>query len=342
MIESASSTTATGSMARSAKAAWRSSIAAPTRCCAAASRSRSCASSTPRTKSSSGASTRGQSAAKLSHPNIVNTYDVGREGATYYIVMELVDGPSLAEIIAADGKLPEPVAIDYAAQICSGLAYAHGKAAAPRHQAGQHPGHQRRRRQALRLRHRAGGLAADDRDDQAGNGDGQRLLHVARTGAGQRTARDLRPVQRRRRAVPDAHGQVAVHRRVAGHGRAQAHRRPGARASIRASSASVRRSPRSSAGCCRSARRTASNRRANSRRRCAKRASARTCRPSGSRTTRQKLARRRPPPASDCRNADAAVRTTGDMRQMKKKGGPPRRGMYCACLRCSPLPPRPG
>ncbi len=66
-----------------------------------------------------------ESAARLSHPNIVNTYDVGREGETYYIVMELVDGPSLAEIIAADGKLPEPVAIDYAAQICNGLAYAH-------------------------------------------------------------------------------------------------------------------------------------------------------------------------------------------------------------------------
>ncbi|MDQ2872942.1 MAG: Stk1 family PASTA domain-containing Ser/Thr kinase, partial [Candidatus Eremiobacteraeota bacterium] len=66
-----------------------------------------------------------ESAAKLSHPNIVNTYDVGREGETYYIVMELVDGPSLAEIISADGKLPEPVAIDYAAQVCNGLAYAH-------------------------------------------------------------------------------------------------------------------------------------------------------------------------------------------------------------------------
>ncbi|MGZ3540797.1 MAG: Stk1 family PASTA domain-containing Ser/Thr kinase [Vulcanimicrobiaceae bacterium] len=66
-----------------------------------------------------------ESAAKLNHPNIVNTYDVGREGDTYFIVMELVDGPSLAEIIAADGKIPEPVAIDYAAQICNGLAYAH-------------------------------------------------------------------------------------------------------------------------------------------------------------------------------------------------------------------------
>lgn len=66
-----------------------------------------------------------ESAARLSHPNIVNTYDVGRENDTYYIVMELVDGASLGEIIAADGKLPEPVALDYAAQIASGLAYAH-------------------------------------------------------------------------------------------------------------------------------------------------------------------------------------------------------------------------
>src|ERR1700752_1563386 len=66
-----------------------------------------------------------ESAAKLSHPNIVNTYDVGREGDTYFIVMELVDGPSLAEIIAADGGLPDPVAIAYAVQIDSGLAYAH-------------------------------------------------------------------------------------------------------------------------------------------------------------------------------------------------------------------------
>ena len=66
-----------------------------------------------------------ESAARLSHPNIVNTYDVGREGDTYYIVMELVDGPTLAELIFSDGKIPEPVAIDYAIQICNGLAYAH-------------------------------------------------------------------------------------------------------------------------------------------------------------------------------------------------------------------------
>lgn len=66
-----------------------------------------------------------QSAAKLSHPNIVNTYDVGREDRIYYIVMELVEGTTLAEMIRSDGRIPEPVAIDYTAQMCNGLAYAH-------------------------------------------------------------------------------------------------------------------------------------------------------------------------------------------------------------------------
>ncbi len=66
-----------------------------------------------------------QSAAKLSHPNIVNIYDFGREGSAYYIVMELVDGSTLGDLLRDGGALPEPVAVDYAIQIASGLAYAH-------------------------------------------------------------------------------------------------------------------------------------------------------------------------------------------------------------------------
>lgn len=66
-----------------------------------------------------------QSAARLSHPNVVNVFDVGHEVDSYFIVMELVEGASLAEMIKADGKLPERVAIDYTIQICQGLAYAH-------------------------------------------------------------------------------------------------------------------------------------------------------------------------------------------------------------------------
>jgi serine/threonine-protein kinase len=69
--------------------------------------------------------TEAQHAAKLSHPNIVNIYDVGREGESYFIVMELVDGATLAEMIEKDARLPEAVAIDFATQICSGLAFAH-------------------------------------------------------------------------------------------------------------------------------------------------------------------------------------------------------------------------
>jgi serine/threonine protein kinase/beta-lactam-binding protein with PASTA domain len=66
-----------------------------------------------------------QSAAKLSHPNIVNVYDFGREDHAYYIVMELVEGTTLAELMRNERVLPEPVAVDYAIQIASGLAYAH-------------------------------------------------------------------------------------------------------------------------------------------------------------------------------------------------------------------------
>ena len=66
-----------------------------------------------------------QSAAKLSHPNIVNVYDFGREDHSYYIVMELVDGATLGELMRQERVLPEPVALDYAIQIASGLAYAH-------------------------------------------------------------------------------------------------------------------------------------------------------------------------------------------------------------------------
>lgn len=65
-----------------------------------------------------------QHAAKLSHPNVVSIYDVGHEDETYFIVMELVDGATLAEMIES-GPLPEAVAIDFAAQVCNGLSYAH-------------------------------------------------------------------------------------------------------------------------------------------------------------------------------------------------------------------------
>ena len=52
-----------------------------------------------------------QSAAGLSHPNIVNVYDVGRDGDTWYIVQELIDGTDLATLIRQRGQFTVPDAI---------------------------------------------------------------------------------------------------------------------------------------------------------------------------------------------------------------------------------------
>jgi serine/threonine-protein kinase len=66
-----------------------------------------------------------QAAARLSHPNVVNVYDFGHEGDAYFIVMELVEGETLAAMLHGEQRLPESVAIDYATQIAAGLAFAH-------------------------------------------------------------------------------------------------------------------------------------------------------------------------------------------------------------------------
>ena len=69
--------------------------------------------------------TEAQSAASLTHPNIVSIYDVGNEGNLYYIVMELIQGKTLKEIIQEDGALPWKWSVNIAIQICSALEVAH-------------------------------------------------------------------------------------------------------------------------------------------------------------------------------------------------------------------------
>ncbi len=66
-----------------------------------------------------------QSAAALSHPNIVNVYDVGQHEGSNYIVMELVDGRPLSEIIAAEGRIGTDRAVDYGIGILDALEHAH-------------------------------------------------------------------------------------------------------------------------------------------------------------------------------------------------------------------------
>jgi serine/threonine-protein kinase len=66
-----------------------------------------------------------QAAARLSHPNVVNVYDFGREENCYFIVMELVEGETLAAMLRDGKQIPESVAIDYTTQVAAGLAFAH-------------------------------------------------------------------------------------------------------------------------------------------------------------------------------------------------------------------------
>ena len=69
-----------------------------------------------------------QAAAQLSHPNIVPIYFIGEDQGHHFFVMEHINGPSLAQELRAQGKLPVEKALQVVQQICSGLADAHGQA----------------------------------------------------------------------------------------------------------------------------------------------------------------------------------------------------------------------
>jgi serine/threonine-protein kinase len=66
-----------------------------------------------------------QAAANLNHPNVVGVYDWGQEGATYYIVMEYVDGKSLSDILRSEGLPPPDAAAGIATDVAAALGFAH-------------------------------------------------------------------------------------------------------------------------------------------------------------------------------------------------------------------------
>lgn len=66
-----------------------------------------------------------QSAASLSHPNVVSIYDVGQEDEIHYIVMEYIEGKNLNEIIKERAPLQVDESIRIASQICDALDHAH-------------------------------------------------------------------------------------------------------------------------------------------------------------------------------------------------------------------------
>ncbi|MDP8951701.1 MAG: protein kinase, partial [Actinomycetota bacterium] len=70
-----------------------------------------------------------RSAASLSHPHIVHTYDWGRseDGGAYYMAMEYVPGGTLKDRILKGGALPPRTAVEVASQIAEALEVAHGR-----------------------------------------------------------------------------------------------------------------------------------------------------------------------------------------------------------------------
>jgi predicted ATPase/serine/threonine protein kinase len=65
-----------------------------------------------------------RSASALNHPNIVTIYELGQDGSTHYLAMELIEGKTLRELLVG-GLLPIQKAIGIAAQVAEGLAKAH-------------------------------------------------------------------------------------------------------------------------------------------------------------------------------------------------------------------------
>ncbi|HEU5465444.1 MAG TPA: protein kinase [Gemmatimonadales bacterium] len=64
-------------------------------------------------------------ARKISHRNVVRTYDLGEVKGTYYLTMEFVEGKSLKSLIEGRGRLPIPVTLTIGKQLCRALEVAH-------------------------------------------------------------------------------------------------------------------------------------------------------------------------------------------------------------------------
>jgi len=67
-----------------------------------------------------------KAAGGLSHPNIVTIYDIGHAGELVYMAMEFIEGEELRALLAGE-RLDAAVALDIAAQVAEGLAYAHSR-----------------------------------------------------------------------------------------------------------------------------------------------------------------------------------------------------------------------
>ena len=68
-----------------------------------------------------------QAAASIGHPHIVSVFDTGSDDGVHFIVMEYVEGRTLAEILAGGGRILPDRAIDIAMDVCRALEAAHAQ-----------------------------------------------------------------------------------------------------------------------------------------------------------------------------------------------------------------------
>jgi eukaryotic-like serine/threonine-protein kinase len=65
--------------------------------------------------------------ARLQHPNVISVFDAGVDNGERFIVMELVEGPTLRELLETEGRLAPERAGEIASRVASALEFAHGK-----------------------------------------------------------------------------------------------------------------------------------------------------------------------------------------------------------------------
>jgi serine/threonine protein kinase len=68
-----------------------------------------------------------QAAARLNHPNVVGVYDSGSDDGTHYIVMEFIEGRTLADFLSRGGRLAPTKAVEIAQRIADALEAAHAQ-----------------------------------------------------------------------------------------------------------------------------------------------------------------------------------------------------------------------